>query len=118
MGILCLEGSVSVKPAKDFSLSKVDPNAKQLYMNLLTNASLCLLKIVSGPDKPTTKSTRKPVSTENLMRHCINLCEKALEIDPNNPKALYRMAQVSNLMFIQYFWNHSYLFFTRNITAY
>lgn len=28
------------------------------------------------------------------MRHCIVMCEKALEIDTDNAKALYRMAQV------------------------
>ncbi|VUZ39193.1 unnamed protein product [Hymenolepis diminuta] len=93
LGIQCLEGSVSVKPAKDVSISRIDPDAQQIYSNLLTNAALCLLKIASHPEKPATISTGKPVSTEKLMRHCINLCEKALELDQNNAKALYRMAQ-------------------------
>ncbi|VDN98393.1 unnamed protein product [Rodentolepis nana] len=97
LGIRCLEGSVSVKPAKDVSISKIDPDAQQLFSNLLTNAALCLLKIASLPMKPTTLSTGKPVSIEKLMRSCINLSEKALEIDQNNAKALYRMAQAHAL---------------------
>lgn len=97
LGIRCLEGSVSVKPAKDVSISKIDPDAQQLFSNLLTNAALCLLKIASLPEKPTTISTGKPVSTEKLMRYCINLSKKALEMNQNNAKALYRMAQAHAL---------------------
>ncbi|KAM7535801.1 hypothetical protein Aperf_G00000100508 [Anoplocephala perfoliata] len=93
LGIQCLEGSVSVKPAKDVSITKADPKAQQLYSNLLTNTALCLLKLAARPQKPAAKSGHQPITDEKLMRHCTALCKKALELDQNNAKALYRMAQ-------------------------
>nr|CDS23154.1 tetratricopeptide repeat [Echinococcus granulosus] len=92
-GIQCLEGSVSVKPATHASHHQADQEAQQLYVNLLTNAALCLLKIVAQPERVTSRSDHQPISDETLMRHCIAMCEKALGIDADNAKALYRMAQ-------------------------
>ncbi|KAL5109384.1 Peptidyl-prolyl cis-tran isomerase FKBP4 [Taenia crassiceps] len=92
-GIHCLEGSVSVKPAKHAAQHQANEEAQQLYANLLTNAALCLLKIAVQPERATSRLDHQPISDDTLMRHCIVMCEKALEIDADNAKALYRMAQ-------------------------
>ncbi|KAL5967258.1 70 kDa peptidyl-prolyl isomerase [Taenia solium] len=92
-GIHCLEGSVSVKPAKHAAQHQANEEAQQLYTSLLTNAALCLLKITVQPERVTSRSDHHPISNDTLMRHCIIMCEKALEMDADNAKALYRMAQ-------------------------
>ena len=84
-----------MKPAAHASQHQADPKAQQIYVHLLTNAALCLLKITSKPGQKTAKSGHEPITTESLMQKCINLCTNALEIDPINAKALYRIAQVS-----------------------
>ncbi|VDD81696.1 unnamed protein product [Mesocestoides corti] len=93
LGIRCLEGSASVSPAAFESRHEASANARQLYLTLLTNAALCLLKINISPEGIAPTAGKAPISTSGLMRPCIALCKKALQLDPQNAKAWYRMGQ-------------------------
>ncbi|BHF86014.1 hypothetical protein SprV_ctg1602919200 [Sparganum proliferum] len=98
LGIRLLDGSVSVAPAANGSSYKANPDAQNLFITLLLNASLCLLRLLSEQQSSSgsylsLSKTTKPVRTDQLMRPCIAACRKALDLDPSNAKAWFRMAQ-------------------------
>ncbi|VDN12456.1 unnamed protein product [Dibothriocephalus latus] len=98
LGIRLLDGSVSVTPAADSSSRKANSDAQDLFITLLLNASLCLLRLLNEQQKSSGSGlslakTTKPVQTEQLMRPCIATCRKAIYLDQNNAKAWFRLAQ-------------------------
>ncbi|VDL94841.1 unnamed protein product [Schistocephalus solidus] len=98
LGIRLLDGSVSVAPAADCSSYKANPDAQNLFITLLLNASLCLLRLVNEQQSSSSSylslaNSTKAVRTDQLMRPCIAACQKAIHMDPNNAKAWFRMAQ-------------------------
>lgn len=98
----CLEGSVSVKPAeiptKESSHCSVNLAASDLYVSLLTNTALCLLRVnEDAMTKKTSLLEEEGVRVANLMRPCIRVCRMALDINPSNAKAWYRLGQVGRL---------------------